>query len=97
MRILLKIVTAPFVLILTLLVAVLSFCVSLASWLLSGLALVCAACGLFELFIQNNVQMGITGLVLAFAVSPFGLPAVAGWLIDLLDSLKYSLKGLMAG
>lgn len=97
MRILLKIVAAPFMLVLTLLVAVLSFCVSVASWILGGLALVCAVCGLFELFIQNNVQMGITGLVLAFAVSPFGLPAVAEWLIDRLDALKYSLKGFMAG
>ena len=32
------------------------------------------------------------GLVIAFCVSPFGLPAVAEWLIVKLDGFNYSLK-----
>ena len=42
-------------------------------------------------------RWGIQGLVIAFAVSPFGLPAVAEWLIDKLDSLNYSLKSFITG
>ena len=66
MRIILKIIAAPFVLALTLLVAVLNFSVSLASWVFGILSFFLALCGLFELFIQGNPQWGITGLVLAF-------------------------------
>ena len=48
MRIILKIIAAPAVLVLTLIVAVLNFSVSLASWVLGILSLVLAVCGLFD-------------------------------------------------
>ena len=97
MRIILKIIAAPFVLALTLLVAVLNFSVSLASWVFGILYFFPALCGLFELFIQGNPQWGITGLVLAFLLSPFGLPTAAEWLVCKLDDLNYSLKSFIAG
>ena len=97
MRIILKIIAAPAGLALTLIVAVLNFSVSLASWVLGILSLVLAVCGLFELFIQSNPQWGITGLVLAFLLSPFGLPAAAEWLVCKLDDLNYLLKTFIAG
>ena len=118
MRIILKIIAAPAVLALTLIVALLNFSVSLASWVLGILSLILAVCGLFELFIQSNLgilslvlavcglfelfiqsnpQWGITGLVLAFLLSPFGLPAAAEWLVCKLDDLTYSLKTFIAG
>ena len=97
MRIILKIIAAPFILALTLIVAVLSFSVSVASWVAGILSLVFAVGGLFELFIQSNPQWGSTGLVLAFLLSPFGLPAAAEWLVCKLDNLNYSLKTFIAG
>ena len=97
MRIILKIIAAPFVLVLTLLVAVLNFSVSLSSWMFGILSFFLALCGLFELFIHGNPQWGITGLVLAFLLSPFGLPAAAEWLVCKLDDLNYSLKTFIAG
>ena len=92
MRIILKIIAAPFVLALTLAVAVLSFVFSLPSWAFSVLSLLFAACALFSIFIEGDTAWGIQGLVIAFCVSPFGLPAVAEWLICKLDGLNYSLK-----
>lgn len=92
MRIILKLFAAPFVLALTLTVAVLSFLFSLASWALDILSLLFAVCALFALFIEGDTAWGIQGLVIAFCLSPFGLPAVAEWLIDKLDGLNYSLK-----
>ncbi|MFQ7694775.1 MAG: CD1845 family protein [Christensenellales bacterium] len=50
---------------------------------------------LFALFTGD--RWGIQGLMIAFVVSPFGLPAVAEWLIDKLDSLNYSLKSFITG
>ena len=35
--------------------------------------------------------------VLAFLVSPFGIPAIADWLMDKLYSLKYSLQDFITG
>lgn len=96
MRIILKLLAAPFVLALTLLVAILSFCVSLAAWALGVLSLLCALCGLFNLF-QGDSPEGLYWLVVAFIVSPFGLPAVAEWLICKLDDLNYSLKSFITG
>jgi hypothetical protein len=40
---------------------------------------------------------GVVFLVLSFHVSPFGIPAIAGWLMDRLYSLKSSLQNLIAG
>lgn len=96
MRIILKLFAAPVVLALTLIVAVLSFGVSLASWTLGILSSVCALCGLFNLF-QGDAAQGVYWLVVAFIVSPFGLPAVAEWLVDRLDDLNYSLKTFITG
>lgn len=97
MRMILKILAAPFVLALTLAVAVLAFITCLASWALNILCLICGVCGVFELFIGGNTSGGITALVLSFIVSPFGLPALAEWMIVKLDDLNYSLKCFITG
>ena len=80
MRIILKIIAAPAVLALTLIVAVLNFSVSLASWVLGILSLVLAVCGLFELFIQSNPQWGSPGWCLLFCFPLLGCPPQpSGW------------------
>lgn len=60
MRIILKLFAAPFVLALTLLVAALSFCVSIATWAFGILSSICAICGLFDLF-RGMAHRGFTG------------------------------------
>ena len=92
MRFVLKIFAAPFVLVLTLAVGVLSFLFSLASWAFNILSLLCVVTALFAWFIEGDTAWGVQGLIIAFCVSPFGLPAVAEWLICKLDGLNYSLK-----
>lgn len=92
MRIILKIIAAPFVLALTLTVGVLSFIFSLASWAFNILCLLCAVTALFAWFVGGDAFWGVRGLIIAFCVSPFGLPAVAEWLICKLDGLNCSLK-----
>ena len=75
--IILKILAAPFVVALTLLVAIVSFlyCVASALCHITLLALV--------LFIGGQTLGGVVFLVLAFLVSPFGIPAIADWLTRL--------------
>ena len=94
MRTILKIIAAPFVLALMLIVAVLSLlaCIPGAR---CGLActvfVLLAACAFFA-----GLHTGcIAALVLAFLVSPFGLPAIGEWLLDRLYGVKYALQDFM--
>ena len=95
MRIILKIIAAPFVLALILAVAVLSFLSCIAGalcWLACTVFVLLAACGFFA-----GQQTGcIAMLVLAFLVSPFGLPALGGWLVERLHGVKYAAMDFMA-
>ena len=97
MRIIFKILAAPFVLVLTLLVAVLSFLLSLSAGLLSILASVLGLLSVLMLLVEKDISTGIAGLLMAFAISPFGLPALAGWLLAKLDELNGSLRGFIMG
>ncbi len=88
---LLRILAAPCWVVLSLLVAIVSFlyCVASAlchvgSVLLTLLAVVA--------FFTGPVSAAVALLVLAFLISPFGIPAVAGWLMKALYALKYSLQ-----
>ena len=89
--IVLKILATPFVVALTLIVAIVSFlyCVASALCHITLLALV--------LFIGGQTLGGVVFLVLAFLVSPFGIPAIADWLMDRLYSLKCSLQDFITG
>lgn len=94
MRIILKIIAAPFVLALILAVAVLSFhsCIAGAlCWLACTVFVLLAACGFFAGLHTGCIVM----LVLAFLVSPFGLPAIGEWLLERLYGVKYALQDFM--
>ena len=90
MRLLLKLIAAPFVVLLTVLVAVLLFLFSLSSFLLTAASVIMALLGVGLFFISYPV--GGVYLGIAFLLSPFGLQAVAGAVITGLDSLNLSLR-----
>ena len=95
MRIILKIIAAPFVLALILAVAVLSFLSCIAGalcWLACTVFVLLAACGFFAGLHTGCIAM----LVLAFLVSPFGLPALGGWLVERLHGVQYAAMDFMA-
>ena len=88
MRLIFKIIALPFLLVLSLLVAVLMFLFDVTGWFLSLASGVLAviAVGLFVL--QHHPVGGVAFLVLAFLLSPYGLPAI----VSALDGLNYSLR-----
>ena len=49
------------------------------------------------LFIGGQTVGGIVFLVLAFLVSPFGVPAIAAWLVDKLHWAKFALRDFITG
>ena len=72
MRIILKVLAAPFVLALTLLVAVLNFAFSFASWVFCALSFLCLIGALFALFTGDC--WGIQGLVIPLLFRPSACP-----------------------
>ena len=44
-----------------------------------------------------SILASMLGLLMAFAISPVGLPALAGWLLAKLDELNGSLRGFIMG
>ena len=94
MRIILKILAAPFVPVLTILWAVSVFLFGILSGILEF------ACGLgvllaIALFIIKNTTGGIVFLTLAFLISPAGLPLIAEWLISKIADLNEGLKNFI--
>ena len=91
MRLLFKLIAAPFVVLLTVLVAVLLFLLSLSSFLLTVASVIMALLGVGLFFISYPVG-GVIYLGIAFLLSPYGLQAVTGVVITGLDSLNLSLR-----
>ena len=91
MKILLKILAVPFVPAL----AILSLAMKFFSWLsvriFTLIALIIAIGGV-GLLIKGDTGAGGGVLVIAFLVSPFGVPAIAEAIAGLLDSVNDSLK-----
>ena len=93
--IVLKILAAPFVVVLTVLAAVVSFlfCMATAVFVVACVVLTLLA---VTLFISGQTLGGIVFLVLAFLISPYGIPAIE-WLVDKLHSLNFALRGFITG
>ena len=94
MRIILKILVAPFVLLLSLMLGVLTLLHTLTTGVLSILAPIATACGLFACIIGGDPASGIRVLSVAALISPFGLPALSEWLLLKLGDLKYALRAI---
>ncbi len=97
MRIILKLIALPVVVVLTLMHAALSFLNAIATqlcWLLCVLLLVCCA---FSFIVESDSGAGVRELIAAFLLSPFGVPALAEWAIDKLDDFNYALHCFIAG
>ena len=94
MRFILKLIAAPFALLLMLVTALCSFVLFLSGKVLgvaSGIAVLLAA----ALLIMGQTVGGIAWAVVAFIISPFGLPVVAEWLVGILDSAGSGLKAFI--
>ena len=96
MKIVLKILAAPAMLLLTLTVAFCTFILMVTGvifWILSGLVFT----GAVLLFFSQQPAGGIAFLIIAFLVSPYGLPALAAWVGGKLDGVKFALREFIMG
>ena len=96
MKIVLKILAMPVMHLLTLAVAFCTFILmmtGIVTWIVSGLVFA----GAVILFFSHQPAGGIAFLVIAFLVSPYGLLALAVWVVGKLDGAKYSLREFIIG
>ena len=88
---LLMIITAPVILVLTLFVWLCMGLIYISGLVLGLLSMVIALLGVSEL-LTYSLQNGLILLVMAFLISPMGLPLAAIWLLGKVQSLKFAIQ-----
>jgi len=96
LKLILKIVTAPVVLLLTLAIWICVELVYVSGLVLGLISTVIALLGVAVL-VTYSPQNGLILLVIAFLISPFGLPKLAFWLLGKVQDLKYAIQDLVYG
>lgn len=91
MKLLLKILAAPVIVVLTVFVWVCVLILHISALILGLAGTVVALLGLAVL-ITYSVKNGIILLVIAFMLSPFGLPMLAIRVLGLLQDVNYALR-----
>ena len=88
---LLMIITAPVILVLTLFVWLCMGLIYISGLVLGLLSMVIALLGVAVL-LTYSLQSGLILLVMAFLISPMGLPLAAIWLLGKVQSLKFAIQ-----
>ena len=96
LKCLLMIVTAPAILVLTIFVWLCTGLIYISSLVLGLLSTVIALLGVTVL-ITHFPQNGVILLVIAFLISPMGLPLAAIWLLGKVQDLKFAIQDWMYG
>ena len=97
LKCLLMIVTAPVILVLTLFVWLcMGLIYNISGLVLGLLSTVIALLGVAVL-ITYSPQNGVILLVMAFLISPMGLPLAAIWLLGKVQSLKFAIRDRVYG
>ena len=96
LKLLLKILAAPVILALTLFVWICVGIVYVSGLVLGLISMVIALLGVAVL-VTYSPQNGLILLVIAFLISPFGLPKLAFWLLGKAQDLKFAIQDLVYG
>jgi len=96
MRVLLKILAAPLVAVLAVITWLFAFLLNLSSVVFGVAGTLLGICGVIVIF-TSSATIGIIVLVIAFLVSPFGLPMLAAWLLGQLQKLRYAIQNDVYG
>ena len=96
MRLIFKLLAFPFVLVTGLLYLVCKFLVIASGAVLGILSgIVCLAS--LVLFFTAGMWAGLAWLVIAFLISPYGLPMAAAWLVGMIGGANHALRDFVFG
>ena len=96
LKLVLKIAAAPVVLVLTLFTWVCFGLLYVSSFIFGLASTVVVLLGLAVL-VTYSPQNGIILLVIAFLVSPLGLPMAAAWLVSKVQDLRFAIQDAVYG
>lgn len=96
LKLLLKILMAPVILVLTLATWICVGIVYVSGLVLGLISMVVVLLGVAVL-ITYSPQNGIILLVIAFLISPYGLPVAALWLLGKVQGLKFAIQDRVYG
>lgn len=96
MKFVLKILFAPVIAVLVVLVSVLALILNLSAWVFGIASTILGILGLAVLLLDNVVN-GVIILVIAFLVSPIGLPMLAAWMLGQIQRLRYFIQDAVYG
>ena len=91
MRLILKILLAPVMLVLAFLIWLCTLTLHISAVLLNALSVLIVLVSIFS-FIDHDVKNGVIELAAAFVLSPYGLPMIGAWLVAQLHLLRDWMK-----
>ena len=96
MKFILKILFAPVIVILTLIIWTFALILRLSAWVFGIIGTILGLLGL-AILVLDSVTNGIIVLVIAFLVSPVGLPMLAAWTIGQMQRFRYFVQDAVYG
>ena len=96
MKFLLKVLLAPVIVILTLIIWLFALTLRLSAWVFGIIGTILGLLGL-AILVLDSVTNGIIVLVIAFLVSPVGLPMLAAWTIGQMQRFRYFVQDAIYG
>lgn len=92
-RIILKILLFPITLIISILISFLRFFVTFSQIILNIIAVIFFISGIC-LLCSKDIGVGISAIVLAWMMSPFGIPFIAMFIVEILNVFNQWLKAI---
>jgi len=96
MKFLLKIVFAPAIAVLAVLIWFCGLTLKLSAWVFGIIGTILGFLGMAILLLDNTTN-GIIVLVIAFLASPLGLPMLAAWMIGQMQRFRYYVQDTIYG
>ena len=96
MRFLLKIVLAPAIALLAVLIWLCGLTLKLSAWVFGIIGTVLGILGL-AILLLDSVTNGIIVLVIAFLASPLGIPMLAAWMLGQMQRFRYFVQDAIYG
>ena len=96
MRFLLKIVLAPAIALLAVLIWLCGLTLKLSAWVFGIIGTVLGILGL-AILLLDSMTNGIIVLVIAFLASPLGIPMLAAWMLGQMQRFRYFVQDAIYG
>ena len=96
MKFILKILFAPVIAILAIVIWVFALLLKISAWFFGIIGTILGILGL-AILLLDSITNGIIVLVIAFLVSPVGLPLAAAWMIGQMQKFRYFVQDAIYG